>query len=670
MHDPEVLARIERAANDSATTLNLSGMGLTDVPEAITRLTSLQELDLSNNPLTSVPEAIGGLTSLQALDLSNNQLTSVPEAITLLAGLRVINLRGNDLIAIPEEFLEESRSDAQTILRYYTDWLTKPKRRLSEAKVLLVGEGKVGKTSLVNRMIDNEFHSDEKQTDGILIRQWHAPFEGGDLRLNVWDFGGQEIQHSTHQFFLSRRSVYVLVLDSRAGEHQSRLDYWLRIIGNYGGDSPVIVVLNKADEHALKLDEHLYQSKFPSIAGFVRASCKTGQGIDELRSKIVEVAGGLRHVRMDWLQTWFDVRAALENSGRDYLRVERYEEICEDHGITYPSERQQLLRYLHDLGVQLHFEDVALIGTNILQPEWVTRGVYAIVTDRGVSAANGVLRKADLSRILDGRRYPHDTPMFIVNVMRQFELCVPMGTGSDEHWLIPDLLSPSQPGDLVWDEGDSLGFQYRYEVLPGSVMSRFIANTWPMVHKDIAWRNGIALSYQNGLNPALVKADPEAGVIAIWVTGNGATRRDFLNVIRGHFEHIHRSLKRDVAEYVPIPGHPGIAPELYSDLLAYEEAGEQTFFNPKLKQRLSVKELLDGVSGISREQKHELLRKLSGEFNKDELETLFYKLEGKTLENVSGDRPRENLVIEIIEYFEHRRRLHELIDAVNRERAR
>ncbi len=83
-----------------------------------------------------------------------------------------------------------------------------------------------------------------------------------------------------------------------------------------------------------------------------------------------------------------------------------------------------------------------------------------------------------------------------------------------------------------------------------------------------------------------------------------------------------------------------------------------------------MKELLDGVSGISREQKHELLRKLSGEFNKDELETLFYKLEGKTLEIVSGDRPRENLVIEIIEYFEHRRRLHELIDAANRERAR
>jgi hypothetical protein len=51
---------------------------------------------------------------------------------------------------------------------------------------------------------------------------------------------------------------------------------------------------------------------------------------------------------------------------------------------------------------------------------------------------------------------------------------------------------------------------------------------------------------------ALVKADPEAGVIAIWVTGNGATRRDFLNVIHGHFEHIHCSLKRDVAEFARV----------------------------------------------------------------------------------------------------------------------
>ncbi|MCI5183947.1 MAG: hypothetical protein D3921_15755, partial [Candidatus Electrothrix sp. AW1] len=51
-----------------------------------------------------------------------------------------------------------------------------------------------------------------------------------------------EIMHATHQFFLSHRSLYVLVLDVRRDE---RPEHWLRYIETFGGDSPVLVVLNK-----------------------------------------------------------------------------------------------------------------------------------------------------------------------------------------------------------------------------------------------------------------------------------------------------------------------------------------------------------------------------------------------------------------------------------------
>ncbi|MBE9125983.1 MULTISPECIES: leucine-rich repeat domain-containing protein [unclassified Coleofasciculus] len=71
----EAEQRIEAARQAGATELDLSGMELTEVPEAIAALTQLQGLYLSFNKLTARPEAIASLTQLQELDLSGNQLT-------------------------------------------------------------------------------------------------------------------------------------------------------------------------------------------------------------------------------------------------------------------------------------------------------------------------------------------------------------------------------------------------------------------------------------------------------------------------------------------------------------------------------------------------------------------------------------------------------------------
>jgi GTPase SAR1 family protein len=67
-----------------------------------------------------------------------------------------------------------------------------------------------------------------------------------DILVHFWDFGGQEIMHATHQFFLSKRSLYILVLDGRRDE---KTEYWLKHIESFGGDSPILVVLNKIDEN-------------------------------------------------------------------------------------------------------------------------------------------------------------------------------------------------------------------------------------------------------------------------------------------------------------------------------------------------------------------------------------------------------------------------------------
>jgi internalin A len=169
----------------------------------------------------------------------------------------------------------------------------------------------------------------------------------------------------------------------------------------------------------------------------------------------------------------------------------------------------------------------------------------------------------------------------------------------DERYLIPDLFPKQQPA-FAWDGADTLGFQYHYVVLPGSVISRFIVSMHDCIHADTYWRTGVMLAYQNGRNTALVRADLQDGKVFISVAGNPATRRDFLSMIRAQFERIHRSIARmDVTEMVPIPGHPDVLRD-YQDLLTLEEASELSYFVPKLKQRINVRELLDGVRPAGR----------------------------------------------------------------------
>lgn len=95
------LQRIAGAAAGGQQSLDLAGLGLVSLPEALRGLTALRELDLSGNRLTSLPEWLGELTRLRELDLRGNGLVVLPESMAELRELTRIDLAGNLLIEIP-----------------------------------------------------------------------------------------------------------------------------------------------------------------------------------------------------------------------------------------------------------------------------------------------------------------------------------------------------------------------------------------------------------------------------------------------------------------------------------------------------------------------------------------------------------------------------------------
>jgi GTPase SAR1 family protein len=116
----------------------------------------------------------------------------------------------------------------------------------------------VGKTTLLKVLrqgasVRNKFVSMltgkgvRSATEGIDIEEW-SPTDG--LTLSAWDFGGQEVYYNTHEFFLSQRSVFLLIFNLAENLEAGRLTGWLNSIQSRAPGAPVILVGTNADNKA------------------------------------------------------------------------------------------------------------------------------------------------------------------------------------------------------------------------------------------------------------------------------------------------------------------------------------------------------------------------------------------------------------------------------------
>lgn len=568
--------------------LDVSNNQLAELPGSIGQLKQLFDLNLSGNRLVRLPESIGRLEQLEHLYLHDNQLTSLPESIKQLKTLKELYLQGNDDLGIPIEVVaaplqyalgREAKSvKPSEILNYYFR-LRSDRRPLNEAKLILVGRGAVGKTSIANQLVLKKFRKTEKKTDGIQITQWPIRLNGKeDVRLNVWDFGGQEIMHATHQFFLTQRSLYLVVINGREGGEDADADYWLKLIESFGGESPVIVVLNKIKEHPFDLNRRALQQKYPAIREFIKTDCANGFGISDLRKAIGRETDRLENLRDAFPASWFKIKDRLSGMEKSYLTFDQYREVCTQENEADKSAQESLAFYLHNLGIVLNFkDDPRLQDTHVLNPHWVTRGIYKILNTERLERQKGEIALSDLSTILDETEYPRAMHRFIFDLMKKFELCFSF-PDDDTHYLVPELLDKQEPEETAeFKPAECLNFEYHYPVLPEGLLPRFIVRTASLSEgpKEMRWRwrTGVILRFEDCR--ALVKGDLQDKKVFIHVRGSVTSRRRLLAIIRSDFERIHRDIRKlEPQEMVPLPEHPEETVS-YQDLLVMEKEGEK-----------------------------------------------------------------------------------------------
>lgn len=87
------------------------------------------------------------------------------------------------------------------------------------------------------------------------------------------------------------------MLSGREGKEDQDAEYWLKLIESFGGESPVLIVLNKQREHPFDVNQRQLQGKYPFIRGFLKTDCGDCFGLDDLRRRIEHEINALPHLR-------------------------------------------------------------------------------------------------------------------------------------------------------------------------------------------------------------------------------------------------------------------------------------------------------------------------------------------------------------------------------------
>jgi GTPase SAR1 family protein len=244
----------------------------------------------------------------------------------------------------------------------------------------------VGKTCLLKRWLDNTFDADEPSTHAIQLR--HYPLKKlakekqfKNIQLHLWDFGGQDIYHATHRFFMKTKAIFVLVWDTETEntpeqvetidgkEYRYRnypLNYWLDYAKHLGNNSPVLIVQTKKQRDGEQDPKNLNELRthYPIIASIaVESSQDKHNGFTFFEQHLIEQVEKSLETQCTALpESWWQVQTQVQKwqhlkKPKRTLSMPAFEALCQKYGLD-TAHIPTVLSYLHNSGWVFYQEDL------------------------------------------------------------------------------------------------------------------------------------------------------------------------------------------------------------------------------------------------------------------------------------------------------------------------
>jgi internalin A len=552
------------AGLSSLQSLNCRSTQVSDLGP-VAGLSSLQSLNCAGTPVSDL-HSLCQLVVLRELRCDATHVSDLPDGLIWLDSLQRLCLHDTPIADIPTEVRSESPGDdCLDRIRAHLRDLEAGSERLPDAKALVLGNGRIGKTQICRRLRGELFDANVLSTHGILVTsvplampapeqdgaladtrgEGAAPAAAGLARLHLWDFGGQDLYHGTHALFLRTRSLFLLVWtpqseDTRVYQHggitfrNHPLAYWLEYVRHLSGvDSPVLVVQNMCDRpeeeslHPPVDDEALGAFPFRKVLHY-SALNNRGRGAldDALRQAVgwlwrrhgqARIGTGRLAVKRK-LEALRDQDAAVPAEQRKYRTLTRefFEQLCHETGGV--SQPDLLLDYLHHAGVVFYrpglFDDRI-----VLDQSWALQAVYAVFDRekcyRQLRWQNGRFTRPLLEALVWNDYQPEEQELFL-SLMQSCGVCFVHRPGDrqkavDTEYIAPDLLPGREEVAVkvgaLWDEtAPAEEFAVRLPFLHPGIMRGIISRLGQAAGIDaVYWNNGVCLYEKTTRSHALIE---------------------------------------------------------------------------------------------------------------------------------------------------------------------
>ena len=162
-------------------------------------------------------------------------------------------------------------------------------------KIVVIGDGAVGKTSLIKKFTKGTFEKDYVKTIGAQLSKYNKEINGDMIRLIFWDIAGQADFNFLHHLFYkeSKAAIIVYSLEENDLSYDSftHIENWYKELMKYCGDIPIVLFANKVDLIEIDNFNTILIQELVHKYNFFRyyiTSAKTGEGVIEAFNAIIE----------------------------------------------------------------------------------------------------------------------------------------------------------------------------------------------------------------------------------------------------------------------------------------------------------------------------------------------------------------------------------------------
>lgn len=158
-------------------------------------------------------------------------------------------------------------------------------------KITVIGDGAVGKTSLIKKYTQGSFQKDYIKTLGAQFSKYDEEIEGDNCKLFFWDIAGQREFDFMRPTFYKGSKAAIIVFSHTDENSFDNIVEWHEDIKKYTGELPIVLFGNKTDlvdEQDLDDDKIQQVVKERDFLGYYKTSARTGQGVFEAFQAIIK----------------------------------------------------------------------------------------------------------------------------------------------------------------------------------------------------------------------------------------------------------------------------------------------------------------------------------------------------------------------------------------------